>query len=141
MGRGGNFGRSTPSTYRDPDWESHAPGFTCTGLPGVVVQGVDRSDLGIGFFFDSLTTPVLKARTSLGRFAQGQAAGKQFFQGRVSFTFITGGHRRGLHSSPCVTASRQALCYNHAMQYNELINIYIYIYIYVGLGRSVRVHS
>ena len=84
------------------------PALRAPGLPGVVVQGVDRSDLGIGFFFDGLIvglpTPVLRARTSLGRFAQGQAAGKQFFQGRVSFTFIAGGHRRGLHSSPCVTA-------------------------------------
>ena len=58
------------------------PALQCLGLESLTVQGVDRSDFGIGFRLDGLVVSFsselfLRARTSLGRFVQGRNAGNR----------------------------------------------------------------
>ncbi|CAE7655752.1 unnamed protein product [Symbiodinium sp. CCMP2456] len=54
------------------------PALRCLDLERLLVQGIDRLDLGVRFPLDGLiigvdTSLLLKARTSLGRFVQGRA--------------------------------------------------------------------
>ena len=55
------------------------PALKCLGLQSLLVQGIDRSDFGIGFKLDGLVVGFtselfLRARASLGRFVQGRSA-------------------------------------------------------------------
>ena len=58
------------------------PALRDLGLDTLFAHGIDRSDLGVGFTLDGVvigvsTSDALRARTSLGRFVQGRAAGSK----------------------------------------------------------------
>ena len=58
------------------------PALRGLGLDSLLTDGINRSDLGVGFVLDGITigvptSDVLRARSGLGRFVQGRAAGSK----------------------------------------------------------------
>ena len=65
------------------------PALHGLNLQALMVQGIDRSDFGIGFRLDGLVVVFsselfLRARASLGRFVQGRSAGTKAALARPS---------------------------------------------------------